>query len=196
MEPQLGDVIASAPRPSSWPPKWMMAVIALLVAALAATITVTVHYRGEVTSLRQQLRTKPAHRPAAIFPLRLSSTTTSLPSSGALHGEVMVIVAWHSGQQAQIELDAHITGASPDANYMLIGFDCNGSTGYQIWATGVTSAHGSGDLSGPAGVVSLSDQYWLYLSPSSGTSIGTGLHGSFTAARKFAAAPAGNPACS
>jgi hypothetical protein len=174
----------------------MMAVIALLVAALAATITVAVHYRSEVTSLRQQLRSQPAHRPAAIFPLTLSSTTASLPSSGALHGEVTVIAAWHSGQQAQIELDAHITGARSDADYTLIGFDCNGSTGYQTWATGVTSAHGSGNLNGPARVVSLSDQYWLYLSPSSGTSIGTGLHGSFTAARKFAASPAGNPACS
>jgi hypothetical protein len=174
----------------------MMAVIALLVAALAATITVAVHYRGEVTSLRQQLRSQPAHRPAAVFPLALSSTTASLPSSGMLHGEVRVIAAWRSGQQAQIELDAHIAGAKPDANYTVIGFDCNGSTGYQTWATGVTGAHGSGNLSGPARVVSLSDQYWLYLSLSSGTSIGTGLRGSFTAARKFAASPAGNPACS
>jgi hypothetical protein len=60
-----------------------------------------------------------------------------------------VIAAWHSGQQAQIELDAHITGARSDTDYTLIGFDCNGSTGYQTWAT-VTSAHGSGNLSGSA----------------------------------------------
>jgi hypothetical protein len=68
-------------------------------------------------------------------------------------------------------------------------------TGYQTWATGMTGAHGSGNLSGPARVVSVSDQYWFYLSPSSGPSTGTGLRGSFTAARKFAASPAGDPAC-
>ena len=93
-------------------------------------------------------------------------------------------------------MDAHITGARPGADYALIGFDCTGGTGYQTWAAGVTSADGSAILSGPARAVSLSDQYWLYLSPSSGTSTGPGLHGSFTSARRFAASPAGNPACS
>ncbi|MBO0832136.1 MAG: hypothetical protein J2P29_09220, partial [Actinobacteria bacterium] len=107
-----------------------------------------------------------------------------------------VISAWQSGRHVQIEVDAHITGARPEARYALIGFDCTGSTGYQTWATGVISADGSGDLSGPARAVSLRDQYWLYLSPPSGESTGAGIRGSFTAARRFAASPAGNPACS
>jgi hypothetical protein len=53
----------------------------------------------------------------------IGSTTAWLPSSGALYGEVTVIAAWHSRQEGQIELDAHINGASPDAGYTLIGFD-------------------------------------------------------------------------
>jgi hypothetical protein len=173
-----------------------MAVIALFIAALAAAIATAVHYRGEVTSLRRELRSRPAPRPEANVPLALSATTAWLPSSGSLHGQVTVISAWRSGGHAQIEADAQITGARPGARYVLIGFDCTGSTGYQTWATGVTSAHGSGSLSGPPRAVSLSDQYWLYLSPSSGTSAGPGLRGNFTMARKFSASPAGKTACS
>lgn len=64
------------------------------------------------------------------------------------------------------------------------------------WAAGVTDAHGVGNLSGHALTVSLRAEYWLYLSlSSSGGNLGPGLAGGFTAAGKFSAAPARNPAC-
>jgi hypothetical protein len=93
-------------------------------------------------------------------------------------------------------LSAHISGGMPHTSYAVTGFDCVGSPGYETWAAGVTDANGTADLSGQALTVSLRDTYWLYLSPSSLPSdAGPGLDGIFTAAGKFSASPAGNPAC-
>ncbi len=176
---------------------WTIAVVALLAAALAGAITVAVHYRGEVASLRRQLHSVPASHPPSTLPLTLSSKTVALPSYGALNGVVTVVSAKKSsGGLAQIALSAHISGGRPRTIYALTGFDCVGSPGYETWAAGVTDAHGVGNLSGNALTVSLRDEYWLYLSPSSRPSdAGPGLDGIFTAAGKFSASPAGNPAC-
>jgi hypothetical protein len=173
-----------------------MAVGALLAAALAGAITVAVHYRGEVASLHRQLRSVPASHPPSTVLLTLSSRTVALPSYGALNGAVTVFSAKSSGGLAQILVSARISGGRPHTGYTLIGFDCAGSPGYETWGAGVTDANGTANLSGQALTVSLRDTYWLYLSPaSSGTAVGRGLHGSFTAAGKFSAFPAVNPAC-
>jgi hypothetical protein len=173
-----------------------MAAVALLAAALAVAITVAVHYRGEVASLRRQLRSVPASHPASTVPLTLSSSTVALPSHAGLNGAVTVFSAKSAGGLAQILLSAHISGGRPRTSYALTGFDCAGSPGYETWAAGITDANGTANLSGHALTVSLSDRYWLYLSPaSSGTAVSRGLDGSFTAAGQFSASPAGNPAC-
>jgi len=79
---------------------------------------------------------------------------------------------------------------------LAVGFDCEGSSaGYQTWAAGITSAGGRGNLTSQALPVSLSDNYWLYLSLPPSQSPQSGLLGSFTAAGKFSGYPAGNPAC-
>jgi len=190
------DVISADPRTISSRVAWTMAVVALLAAALAGAITVAVHYRGEVASLRRQLHSVPASHPPSTVPLMLSSRTVALPSYGALNGAVTVVSAKFSGGLARIVLSAHISGGRPYTSYALTGFDCAGSRGYETWAAGVTDADGTGNLSGHALTVSLSEEYWLYLSPSSLPSdAGPGLDGSFTAAGKFSASPAGNPAC-
>jgi len=173
-----------------------MAVVALLAAALAGGITVAVHYRGEVASLRRQLHSVPASHPPSTVPLMLSSRTVALPSYGALNGAVTVVSAKFSGGLARIVLSAHISGGRPHTSYALIGFDCAGTSGYETWGAGVTDANGTANLSGQALTVSLREEYWLYLSlASSGSAAGRGLDGSFTAAGKFSASPAGNPAC-
>lgn len=188
------DVISAEPRTISSRVGWVIAVV-LLAAALAGAITIAVHYRGEVAALRRHPRPAPASVAPGTAPLTLSSTTVALPSYGPLNGDVTVFSAQTSKRLAQIVLSAHISGGRPHTSYALIGFDCAGSSGYQTWAAGVTDADGSGTLSGHAWTVSLSDEYWLYLSPSSG-SAGHGVRGSFIAAGRFSAFPAGSPACS
>jgi hypothetical protein len=60
----------------------------------------------------------------------------------------------------------------------------------------MTDARGSGNLTGHAWAVSLTDEYWLYLSPSSGLA-GPGIHVSFTTDGRFSAGvPVGEVACS
>ena len=196
MKPQPVDLVSAEPRTVSARVVWVLAV-ALLVVALAAAITIAAHYRGEVAALRRHLRSAPTTSlPRSSVPLTLSSGTVALPSYGALNGVVTVVSAKSSGSLARIVLFVHISGGRPHTSYALTSFDCAGSTGYQWWAAGVTGADGSGTLSGPALTVSLSDEYWLYLSPSSSGSGGPGLDGRFTGAGTFSASPAGNPACS
>jgi hypothetical protein len=194
VKPEPADIISAEPRTLSSRAGWVLA--ALLAAALAVAIAVAVHYRAEVTALRQHPRQAAASPPPGTVPLALSSRTVTLPSYGTLNGTVTIASARFSGGLEQIVLAAHIRGGRPHTGYTLTGFDCAGSTGYQSWAAGVTDAYGSGNLSGHAWAVSLTDQYWLYLSPSSGL-VGPGIHVSFTTAGRFAVAvPAGNPACS
>jgi len=190
VKPQPADVISADPRSISSRVAWVMAV-ALLAAALAGAITVAVHYRGEVASLRRQLHSAPASLPPGTVPLTLSSRTVALPSYGALNGAVTVFSAKSSKGLAQIMLSGHISGGRPHTSYALMGFDCAGSTGYQTWAAGVTDADGTANLSGPALTASLGDEYWLYLSPASSGSAGPSLLGSLTAAGRFSAVPAG-----
>ena len=106
-----------------------------------------------------------------------------------------VFSAKSSGGLARIVLAVHISGVRPHTRYALIGLDCAGSTGYETWAAGVTDADGTGNLSGPAWTVSLIDEYLLYLSPASSGSADPSLDGSFTAAGRFSAVPAGHVPC-
>jgi hypothetical protein len=196
VKPRPVDVISADPRTISSRVAWVMAV-ALLAAALAGAITVAVHYRGEVAALRQQLRSAGASHPPSAVPPTPSRRTAALPPYGTLNGAVTVVSAKLSGGLERIVLAAHISGGKPHTGYTLTGFDCAGSTGYQSWAAGVTDAGGSGNLSGHAWTVSLTDEYWLYLSPSSSGSAGPGLHVSFTVGGRFSAfSPgAGIPPC-
>jgi hypothetical protein len=193
VKPEPVDTISAEPRTISSRVAWVLAV-ALLAAALAVAIAVAVHYRAEMAALQRHPRSVAASLPPRTIPQALSSRTVTLPSYGALNGAVTVVSAKFSGGLEQIVLSAHISGGRPHTGYTLTGFDCAGSTGYQSWAAGVTDAHGSGNLSGHAWTVSLTDEYWLYLSPSSGIG-GPGVHISFTTAGRFSAFPAGDQPC-
>ncbi len=190
MKPEPVDTISVEPRAISSRVAWVLAV-----ALLGVAIAVAVHYRAEVAALQRHPRSVAASLPPRTVPLVLSSRTVTLPSYGALNGAVTVVSAKFSGGVEQIALTAHISGGMPHTGYTLIGFDCARSTGYQSWAAGVTDAHGSGNLSGRAWTVSLTDAYWLYLSPPSGGG-GPGVHISFTTdGRLSGVVPAGDPAC-
>jgi hypothetical protein len=187
-------MISAEPRTISSRVAWGLTV-ALLAAALVVAIAVAAHYRAEVAALRQHARPVPASLPASTVPLTLSSRTVPLPSYGTLNSAVTIVSARYSGGLEQIVLSVHMTGGKPHTGYTLTGFDCTGSTGYQPWATGVTDAHGSGNLNGHTWTISLTDEYWLYLIPSSGLG-GPGVHTGFTTTGRFSAYfPAGDPVC-
>ncbi len=194
VKPDPADTISAGPRTLSSRAGWVLA--GLLAAALAGAIAVAAHYRAEVAELRQHQRPVAASLPPAAVPPALSSRTVTLPAYGTLSSSVTIASARFSGGLEQIVVSAHITGGRPHSGYTLTGFDCTGSTGYQSWAAGVTDAHGSADLSGHTWAVSLTDEYWLYLSPSSGLA-GPGIHVSFTTDGRFSVGvPVGDPACS
>ena len=187
-------MISAEPRTLSSRLGWALA--AVLAVALAGAITVAVHYRAEVAALRQHPRPVAASLPPAPGPLTLSSRTVTLPSYGTLNSSVTIASARFSGGLEQIMVSAHIIGGLPRNGYTLYGFDCTGSTGYLPWAAGMTDAHGSGNLTGRAWSVSLTDEYWVYLSPSLGLA-GPGIHVSFTIDGRFSVGvPVGEVACS
>jgi hypothetical protein len=189
------DVIAANPRVISGSAALVTAV-AVLAAALAGAIIVALHYRAEAAALRRRpVRSIIVAPTPGTGPLTLASGTAALPSHKSLDGEVTVFSARSSGKHAQILLSGQISGGRPRTRYAVIGFDCEGSSvGYETWAAGVTNADGRATLSGRSLTVSLSDYYWLYLRLPSQRP-GSSLLGSFTAAGKFSASPAGNPAC-
>jgi hypothetical protein len=187
-------MISAEPQTLSYRVSW--ALVAVLAVALAVAIAVAVHYHAEVAALRQHPRPVPASRLPGTGPLTLSSRTVTLPSYGTLNSTVTIASARFSGGQEQIVVSAHITGGRPRNGYILFVFDCTGSTGYQPLAAGVTDTHGSGNLTGHVWSVFLTDQYWLYLSPSPGLA-GPGIHVSFTADGRFSVGvPVGELACS
>lgn len=134
-------------------------------AAVAGAITVAVHYRSEAAALRRHLHSVRAPvAPPSAAPPRLSSSTTALPASGTLAGEVTVVTARFSARLAEVVVTARISGGLPHSSYMLFGGDCAGNAADHTWAAGLTDASGSADLTGQAWTVSLSDQYYLVVS--------------------------------
>src|SRR5258708_32675220 len=94
------DVIPVRPRTAPSRAAWVAVV--LLMAALAAAITVTVHYRAD-----------------AVY-----RSTTALPTSGTLAGMMTVFTAHASPRKAQIVLSARIRGGLPHTRYELSGNAC------------------------------------------------------------------------
>jgi hypothetical protein len=173
---------------------WVTAITSLVL-ALAVAVTAAVHYRSELTTLQRHVP-QTAGRSPGTAPVRLASTTVMLPPRGKLNGGVTILTARRAGGPTQVELAVHISGARPHTSYILLAFNCAGSSGYQTWATGVTNGRGTGTLVGQAMLVSGRSQYWLYVNPSSsGGGSEAGLRISLTAAGNFFASPAGNPAC-
>jgi hypothetical protein len=195
VKPELPEVISWESRRISGRAAWPIAVV-LLAAALAAAVGLAVQYHRQVVALGHRLPTPPASPTASkVLPTMLNSTV-ALPTGKTLNGAVTVVSAKSTSGQARIVLSVYITGGGPDTAYTLIAFDCTGKTGYQPWAYGKTESRGSGVLSGRTWLVFLKDRYWFYLSSSNRGSSGPGLLGSFSAAGRFTATPATNPACS
>lgn len=197
MGPPPVDEISAEPRVISFRAGWLMAVV-LLAAALAGAIPIAVHYRSEAAALHRQLRSAraPAAPPSAALPT-LSSSTTALPSSGPLVGEVTAFAARSSAGLAQVIVTARISGGRPHTNYQLFGGDCAGNAADHTWAAGVTDARGSAELTGYAWTVSVSHEYYLVL----GSAVlnqnhpGPAVHGYFGTAHSLSAVRGGLAPC-
>ncbi len=61
--PEPADVVSAEPRALAFRPAWGL-VLVLLVAALAAAVAATLHYRGEATAARRQLAVRNRGRAA------------------------------------------------------------------------------------------------------------------------------------
>jgi hypothetical protein len=170
--PEPADVIAADPRPFALRPGWGLAV-ALLVAALAAAVVVTLHYRDEATAAHRQLQS--VTRPA----LLLSTSTAMLPGAPPLSGEVTAFAVRSSSGLARVMVTARITGGEPGVRYELLGGDCAGDAPVHDWAAGITDAHGSAQLTGRPWTISVSHRYFLALSSPGSDHPGPAVHGYF-----------------
>jgi hypothetical protein len=176
---------------------WLTAVV-LLAAALTGAIIVAVHYHREAAALHRQLRTARASAPPSAVSPMLSSTATELPAFGPLVGEVTVFAAARSSARlAQIIVTARISGGRPHSSYELIGGDCAGNAADHSWASGVTDARGSADLTGHVWRVAMGHEYYLILSSSRlyRNRPGPAVHGYFGTARGLSAVRGGTAPC-
>jgi hypothetical protein len=176
---------------------WVLALV-LVAAALAGTTAALIHTRGQVASLQHQLRQARAGAspPAAAPPgswVSISSTSVALPLTGSVAGQVTFIAANPPARHASVTITAHLRGGRPHTRYTLIGGSCSGRSRYR-WATGITDAHGSADLLGPAWRLPAGDRYWLELTPRIG-GMHPALAGDFTAPGAISAFTSRPPMC-
>jgi len=196
---QPADIISAAPRKL---PSWAawLAVVMLLAAALARSITVAVHYRDEVLALRRQghlpgLSAPPSPAQARPSPLTLVSETSTLPSSRPLTVQVTAFTARSPAGSARVIVTARVSGGRPHSRYELTGGDCAGDAADRTWAAGFTSARGSADLTGRVVKVSSRDEYYIMLSAPGHSHPGPALHGYFGIAHGLSAVHDGFPPC-
>jgi hypothetical protein len=191
------DVVASGrePRPRRRRPGrlvWLVIIAESVV--LAAWVAIAMHYHAEAGG---QPRGGPSLASAPGSPMpELASVTLRLPAGGGVSGTVVIAAAALPGAGlAQFTVSAVITGAMPDTFYDLIGNDCSSASplGNHVWATGLTGANGTADLTGYAWTGAVADRYWLVLDPSP-ASLPPGLHGQF-AAGEATPFPAGQAPC-
>jgi hypothetical protein len=189
-------VLSAGPPAASARVTWLAAVV-LLAAALTGAIIVAVHYRGQASALRQQLRSAGVPAPPGTGSPVLSSSTTALPSFRGLAGEVTVFSVRSSAGLAQAVVTARISGGQPGSRYELVGGDCASNAVDQWRAAGVTDARGSANLAGPAWRVSASHEYYLVLrSPSLlQNHPGPAVHGYFGTGRGFSPVQGGIAPC-
>ena len=174
--PEPADVISANPRSVTLRPAWGLAV-ALLAAALAAAVVMTLHYRDEAAAARRQSVTRPAQ--AGIASLLLSTSAAVLPGAPPLSGEVTAFAVRSSSGLARVVVTALITGGRPDVRYELFGGDCAGDAPVHDWAAGSTDAHGSALLTGRPWTVSVGHRYFLALSSPGSDHPGPAVHGYF-----------------
>lgn len=91
------------------------------------------------------------------------------------------VTASSAGGLSTVLVTADIIGAKTNTRYDLFGGDCGGSTADRIWASGVTNADGSAELTGPSLTIPAPHhEYYFSLSlPGPHSSPGPAAHGFF-----------------
>jgi hypothetical protein len=194
---EAGDDVIEAghPRHPLRPGGLIWLLVLAETAALIVSIGVALHYRAQARA-PQAAATSPASLPPVTLMPDVTSLALPLPAGGGVTGTVVITAAALPGaDRAQFTVSAVITGAMPDTYYNLIGNDCSAADPLpdDVWATGLTDAHGTADLVGYAWTSAVADSYWLVLDPSS-LSRPPGLHGQFAEGRA-SPYPAGQPPC-
>ena len=171
-------MISAEPRSMALRPVWGV-VVALLVAALAAAVVMTLHYRDQAAAAHRQLQSASGPARAGMASLLLSTSAAVLPGAPPLSGEVTAFAVRSSSGLARVVVTARITGGRPDVRYELFGGDCAGDAPIHDWAAGRTDAHGSAELTGEPWTVSVSHRYFLALSSPGSDHPGPAVHGYF-----------------
>lgn len=190
------DVVVSGREPPARPPRLGRLARLVLVAAtvaLAASVAAALHFRSEVR--RPQHSRPPATGRPVPLP-RMTSVTIRLPRDGTIAGTVFITAAAPPGaHRAQFVVSATISGGRPDTVYDLTGNNCSAAAPLpdHVWASGLTDAAGTAELTGHPWTGADADAYWLALSPSP-VSPPPGVHGPFSQgeATRF---PAGQAPC-
>ena len=191
------DVIVSGrePRRRHWCRGLLIWLLVIAeTAALAVWVAIAVHGRGQAG--RVPRAAPPVGSPPGSPMPEVTSVALRLPAGGGVTGTVIITAAALPGAAlAQFTVSAVITGGTPETFYDLIGNDCSAASplGDHVWATGLTSANGTADLTGYAWTGAVTDFYWLALDPSP-ASRPPGLHGLFTQGQA-APFPAGQAPC-
>jgi hypothetical protein len=190
------DVIASGRQTPGRPGRLVRLLLITETAVLAGSVAVALHYRSEAG--RPDHGEPSAHgAPAAPPWSETTSVAFRLPGAGAVAGTVVITTA--AGQpgaaRAQFAVSAFVTGGKPGTVYHLTGNDCSdtGAVADRVWATGHAGPDGTAELAGHGWTGTVTDQYWLALSPSA-VSPPPGLHGRF-AAGAAVPFPAGQAPC-
>ncbi len=161
-------------------------------AALVGLVAVALLYRAEAGRLHHG-RPPAAGRPAPSLP-QMTSVALRLPADAAIAGTAVITAAVQPGaDRAQFAVSALITGGRPDTVYDLTGNDCSSGLPDHVWATGLTDAAGTAELTGHPWTGAMADEYWLALTPSP-VSPPPGLRGRF-AQGTAAPFPAGQAPC-
>ena len=172
------DVISADPRSLGFRPTWRLAA-ALLVAALAVAVAMTLHYRAEATAAHRQLQAAAGPAQAGVASLLLSTSTAMLPGAPPWSGAVTAFAVRSSTGLARVVVTVQITGGPPGVRYVLFGGDCAGDAPVHDWAAGSTDAHGSAQLTGRPWTVTVSHRYFLALSSPGSDHPGPAVHGYF-----------------
>jgi hypothetical protein len=152
-------------------PRFLIAsAVMALGAGLVLAILAAAHYHAQANGLQRQLRSprSPPASSAAAMP-RVSTSTAAIPESGAIRGEVAIVMVDHMpGGNAELLIMAYISGGTPRTRYALMGRNCLSNSADHLWASGVTNNQGIAVLTGRPWTSNASDYYWTWTQPPPG----------------------------
>lgn len=230
MEPlgRRSDVVESATGSRWWVTRTrplLVVAVALLAIGIVVSTMAAMHFRHQVTQLRERPLIALSSASAVATPAQLASPTPAVNSPPVsatavasappltLHAfdldmtrpQVTVFLAAAAADgvsltDGQLVVTAFVRDAQPGAQYRLTGGDCDAGEVDKIWAQGVADPTGIAYLTGPDWTLPKGDQYFLVIEtlPPHATApsvTGAGLEGVFVLSGPLSPVPPGRQPC-